>query len=44
MTNKDIFVDSFPQDKQIGDPITRNLKFNLMNLFQRMIYPSSKAT
>ena len=38
MTNKDIFEDAFPQDKQIGGShITRIFsQYNLTNLFQKM--------
>jgi hypothetical protein len=50
MTHKDIFKDSFPQDKQIGgshykdfnkleDLTTRTFIFNRMNLFLKTIFP-----
>ena len=44
MTNKDIFDDAFPQDKQIGGSHYKNLKYNLTNLFQKMIYLFFKVT
>ena len=44
MTHKDMFEDSFPQDKQIGGLTTKTFTFSLTSLFQRIIFPSFKAT
>ena len=44
MTNKDIFEDAFPQDKQIGGSHYKDLTFNPTNLYQRMIFRSFRAT
>jgi hypothetical protein len=38
MTNKDLLENAFPQDKQIGGVTINFIKFNLMNLYLKMIY------
>ena len=44
MTNKDIFKGiRFHKINKSEDLTTKNLPFNLMNLFQRMIFHSFKA-
>jgi hypothetical protein len=42
MTNKKMFDDIFPQDKQIGGIIINRFTFNLMSLFLRMNFLFSK--
>jgi hypothetical protein len=44
MTSKGVLDEAFPQDKQIGGVITKTFTFNPMNLYQRMIFHSFKAT
>jgi hypothetical protein len=45
MTNKKMFDDIFPQDKQIGGNHYKNrFTFNPMSLFQRMSFPFFKET
>ena len=39
MTNKDIFKDTFPQDRQIGGSIIDRFIYNHMNLYRRTTFP-----
>jgi hypothetical protein len=43
MSDKDMFDEAFPQDKQIGGNHYKNFTYNLMNLFQKITYRSFKV-
>jgi hypothetical protein len=38
MVNKTMFEDAFPQDNQVGGSHYKFLRFNLTNLYLKMIY------
>ena len=44
MTDKDMFAEVFPQERQIGGIIIKTFIFSHMNLYQKIIYRSSKVT